>query len=263
VRRSVRDKAIHALWDDLARFPAAEIDTACRHLMATLASWLNADNAAWIGMARLMSGKRASKDPLRGWRSQSMMFLRPPDVSEALLVKRILADRREEFGLCAIATARLAGSFRVHRLRDGFVDLAAFQKTLHYRVFYRELGVNDRLWIGNPLTPDAESFFVFDKRNTRSRFTATHAAMAGDTLRGLLWFQRQLMFSHGLSLVESPLTPMERRVVQLLLSEKSEKEIAAALKQSAHTTHSHIKQIYRKYGTQGRAGLMGIWLSRR
>jgi DNA-binding CsgD family transcriptional regulator len=76
-------------------------------------------------------------------------------------------------------------------------------------------------------------------------------------------FQRQLMFSHGLSLVESPLTPMERRVVQLLLSEKSEKEIAAALKQSAHTTHSHIKQIYRKYGTQGRAGLMGIWLSRR
>jgi DNA-binding CsgD family transcriptional regulator len=71
------------------------------------------------------------------------------------------------------------------------------------------------------------------------------------------------MLSHGLCLLESPLTPMERRVLHLLLSEKSEKEIAAALKQSIHTTHGHIKQIYRKYGAPGRAALMAIWLSRR
>jgi DNA-binding CsgD family transcriptional regulator len=84
-----------------------------------------------------------------------------------------------------------------------------------------------------------------------------------DTLRGLVWFQRQLMYRHGLSLVEQPLTAMERRVIRHLLSEKSESGIAATLKQSEHTTHSHIKEIYRKFGVKGRAGLTAIWLSRR
>ncbi len=141
--------------------------------------------------------------------------------------------------------------------------LRPFAETLHYRAFYEALGVDDRLWVVTPLTPEAESYFVFDKRNTQSRFTAADARLAGDTLRGLAWLQRQLAYSHGLSLVEQPLTPMERRVIRHLLSEKSEKEIAAALKQSEHTTHSHIKEIYRKFGVKGRAGLMAIWLSRR
>jgi hypothetical protein len=35
------------------------------------------------------------------------------------------------------------------------------------------------LWVATPLTPDAESYFVFDKRNTRSRFTAADARLAG------------------------------------------------------------------------------------
>ncbi|MBN9592015.1 MAG: helix-turn-helix transcriptional regulator [Alphaproteobacteria bacterium] len=260
--RDRRDGMIHALWDELARFPMADAEVACRHLMQTLAAWLKADNAAWVGTARLLDGKQAARDPMCGWRSRTVMFLNPPGEAEALLAKRGLADHRTEFGLTLIATSRLAGRFRVHRLRDGFVDMAAFRKTLHYQAFYRDLGVDDRLWIGTPLTPQVESFFVFDRRNTRTRFSAAEVRLAGDTLRGLARLQRQLMYGHGLALIESPLTAMEQRVVHLLLSDKSEKEIAAALKQSVHTTHTHIKQVYRKYGAKGRAGLMAIWLSR-
>ncbi len=257
-----RDQAVHALWDELAGLPAAEVDGACMRLMTVLASWLKADNVAWIGVARLASGGRALSDPLLGWRPRSLMFLHPPDENEAALVKRILADRRDEFHLTTIATVQFAGAFRVHRLRDGFVDFEAFRKARHYKAFYQALRVDDRLWVVTPLTADVESYFVFDKRNTRSRFTAADARLAGDTLRGLVWLQRRLMHGHGLSLVDKPLTPTERRVIRHLLSEKSEKEIAAALNQSEHTTHSHIKQIYRKFGVKGRVGLMAIWLSR-
>lgn len=254
--------SIYGLWDELSRFPAAEIDAACLRLMTVLTSWLKADNAAWVGGARLVSGTQALRDPMLGWRARSFVFLHPPDANEAALVKRILANRRDEFPLPAIATVKSAGVFRVHRLRDGFVDFEALRKTLHYQAFYQALGVDDRLWIATPLTPDAESYFVFDKRNTRSRFTAADAKLAGDTLRGLASLQRHLAYSHGLSLVEQSLTLMERRVIRCLLTEKSEKEIAAALRQSEHTTHSHIKEIYRKFGVSGRAGLLAIWLSR-
>jgi hypothetical protein len=87
-----RRHSIDTLWDELSRFPAAEIDAACLRLMAVLASWLKADNAAWIGGARLVDGARALRDPLLGWRARSFVFLHPPDGNEAALVKRILAD---------------------------------------------------------------------------------------------------------------------------------------------------------------------------
>lgn len=252
---------MHALWDELVRFPAAEIDAACRHLMLTMAAWLKADVAAWFGTTRLLRGAQASRDPLFGWRMRSLVLLNPVDEREAALVNRLFTDRREDFGLTTTAIMRGAGHFRVHRLRDGFVDFAALEKTPYYQNYYRDFGLDDRLWVASPLTAEAESFFLFDRRNTRARFTAADARLVGDTLRGLLWFQHRLMCSHGLSLVESPLTAMERRVVGLLLTDRTEKEIAAELKQSEHTTHDHIKHIYRKFGARGRAGLMAIWLA--
>lgn len=231
--------------------------------MAVLASWLTADNAAWIGGARLADGARALRDPLLGWRARSFVFLHPPDENEAALVEQILADRRDEFHLTAVATVKLAGAFRVHRLRDGFVDFEALRRNSALSGFLRSARGRRPALGRHAAHAGGQSYFVFDKRNTQSRFTAADARLAGDTLRGLAWLQRQLAYSHGLSLVEQPLTPMERRVIRHLLSEKSEKEIAAALKQSEHTTHSHIKEIYRKFGVKGRAGLMAIWLSRR
>ncbi|HEX9047486.1 MAG TPA: LuxR C-terminal-related transcriptional regulator, partial [Verrucomicrobiae bacterium] len=87
--------------------------------------------------------------------------------------------------------------------------------------------------------------------------------LAGFVLRGLKWFQRQLMLYHGLLAAEKPFTPAERKVVSLLLTHKSEKEIAAALGQSFHTTHQHVTKIFRGFGVNGRAAFMALWLSGR
>ncbi|WP_310629938.1 PAS domain S-box protein [Paraburkholderia sp.] len=56
------------------------------------------------------------------------------------------------------------------------------------------------------------------------------------------------------------LAPHERRVVELLLTEATEKQIAERLGLAVSTTHSYITGIFRKYGVRGRAGLMSLWL---
>ncbi|MFX1767850.1 PAS domain S-box protein [Paraburkholderia sp. A1RI-2L] len=56
------------------------------------------------------------------------------------------------------------------------------------------------------------------------------------------------------------LAPYERRVLKLLLTEATEKQIAERLGLAVSTTHSYITGIYRKFGVRGRAGLMSRWL---
>jgi PAS domain S-box-containing protein len=58
----------------------------------------------------------------------------------------------------------------------------------------------------------------------------------------------------------SVLAPYERKVLELLLTEATEKQIAERLGLAASTTHSYITGIFRKYGVRGRAGLMSLWL---
>lgn len=68
------------------------------------------------------------------------------------------------------------------------------------------------------------------------------------------------MLSYGLQLAERPLTPTERQVLKLLLSDRAEKETAHQLEQSARTTHHHVTAIFRKFGVSSRAGLLALWL---
>src|SRR5690606_4791217 len=117
----------------------------------------------------------------------------------------------------SMALTRGAGKFRVHRLRDGFIDFAAFEQTPNYQAIHVQTGIADRLWVVFPVSLDAESYFVFDKHGVPRWFTSEHATLAGNVIRGLKWFHRQMLCSHGLPVAQSPLTPTERQVVQLLL----------------------------------------------
>ncbi len=230
--------------------------------METLSRWIDADQAGWIGTVRMASGATAKSDPLFGWRPRVVQFLRPNPPNEKQLTHQAMAKLPPDPGMTTVAMAKRAGTFRVNRLRDGFIDFRKFTKTDHYQHFYVAKGVTDRIWVGLPAATDAESFFCFDRRHRKTQFTATHAELAGHTLRGLTWFHRQLLMANGLTLVQSPLTPTEQRILRHLLTEKSEKEIAAAMQLSKHTVHDHITQILRKYGVSGRTALMALWLAR-
>lgn len=71
------NERIQILWDELADFEESNIDSALRHLQATLCDLVGARNAVWVGAVRLSDDHQ---DPLRGWRAARYSSLRsdPP-----------------------------------------------------------------------------------------------------------------------------------------------------------------------------------------
>lgn len=61
----------------------------------------------------------------------------------------------------------------------------------------------------------------------------------------------------------TPLSPQERRVLELLLTDAPEREIAASMGLAESTVHSYIATVFRKFGVRGRKGLMSLWLQHR
>jgi DNA-binding CsgD family transcriptional regulator len=59
-----------------------------------------------------------------------------------------------------------------------------------------------------------------------------------------------------------PLTPSQRRVLELLLDGFSEQKVAKKLKLSQNTVHTHVKEIYRACGAHSRAELLALFVKR-
>jgi len=256
-QRPARD--LHALWDGLADFPASRNDAALAHLKRSLCAWLGADNAFWVGAVRMTGGAAAKDDPQHGWRGRAVRYLHPaPAIDEKARQAMREQDTAPAMTTCALAAR--AGTFRVHRMRDGFIDFAAFRRTGHYRTFYEAPGITDRLWVAAPVSRDAESYLVFDRIRARRHFTADDAALAARALSGIKWFHRQLLLSHGLPLARDPLTPAQRRVLLQLLGGRTEKHIADELGLTAGSTHQYAVALYRKFAVKGRAELAALWL---
>lgn len=254
---------IYSLWDEVADYPAARIDEALTHLMHTLGDWVRADDVLWVGGVRMNGGANGSalarQDAQHGWRGRSVRRLRPLPAIEVKSRQAVRAQDTDP-GMATPAIAREAGKFRSYRLRDGFIDFDAFRRSGHYRRFYREAGISDRLWVVCPVNADTEAYFVFDLYRTRRRFSETDAALAGMALRGLKWFHRGVMLNHGLLIAAKPLSPTQRRLLAFLLTGKSEREIAAAMGLTPATVHTYITALYRLFGVSGRPGLTALWL---
>lgn len=263
-------QAVYGLWDELAAFPAKKTDAALVRLLETLVEWTGADNAQWLAAVRVLRGAAAKHDPLQGWRLRAEHLLVP---NEDFLNKPIawLFERSKRLdpstldpdlhvGMPNRALVAGAGKFQVHRLRDGWIDFAAFQRTDHYRCHFQEIGITDRIWVGFPLNADTQSAFVFDLYRTRRRFSERDAALVGAALRGIREFHRRLFLGHGLLIGDAPLTPLQRKIVRGLLTNVSEKELAQELEQQPRTLHKYITSLYARFNVKGRTGLMAMWL---
>jgi DNA-binding CsgD family transcriptional regulator len=255
---------IHALWDELSDFGVDRTGVALKVCMERISGWLNAQDAFWIGAVHVLKcPARKQKDALSGWRVRAIEHLHPDfhDVRHnEKVVKKLQTD---ELGTTNIALTAGAGRFRAYALQSGhLVDVEAFQQTGHYDFYYRRWNIRDRIWVASPVNADTESYFCFDRiGKTRRHFDADDLALAAYALRGLKWFHRQLMLSHGLGLSVDPLTPAERRMIQCLLSGMSESEIAATLALSKGTVHQYATQIYQKFAVHGRVEFTALWLS--
>lgn len=273
------------LWDDLAAFPVGAIDAQLRQAQRWLARRVDADNVIWIGAVRTLRGARAKHDPFLGWRLRGRTVLRPEPVAYREQHRRYYASdhygrltrgyyershsgevRRVHAGMTGTASLAGAGAFRTHRLRDAdFLDFAAFKRTEHYRLYYRDPGIVDRMTVGFPVHADAESFFLIDRYRSRADgargrpFAARDAAIAAGALRGVRSLHRQLMMSHGLLAGDKLLSPVERQILFGLLRGNTEREIAAELGQKPATVHKYVGDLHARFGVNGRVELMALW----
>lgn len=248
---------IHRLWDDLAAFDAAQTDEAMRHLLREVSEMVDAQNAYWMGAVRLSDD---TSDPLLGWRPGVLRYLTPLPNDETFTKQRLKSVQRGKADEATVAHARMAGVYRATRLRDlvssDWFDTATYAG-------YVGRNVHDSLVVVAPMNPATESYYGFLRMRADDPFTATQRDTALYALRGLSWFHRQLLLSHGLLVARTPLTPVERKVLAALLTGSSEKQIAEDLALSFATLHTYVRTIYRKFGVSGRSGLTALWLGKR
>lgn len=247
---------IHLLWDALADFEAGQSAAAASHLMSALCTASNAGNATWAGAVRMP--EPAAADPLQGWRVAAVQALHPvaPHPDDQHFRTILEAWDRREIDPSFLLPMRNVGRFRSYSLRRGLPE--AWFETPFYERHYGAVGTFDAVFVAFPLNADCESHFGFYSARV---FSDEQIRTLEVALRGLKWFHRQLMLSHGLLMASSPLTATERRVLHLLLTKASEKEFGGRLDMAPSTAHQHVTRIYRKFGVRSRAELMSLWLS--
>ncbi len=224
------------------------------YLLDTVAEMVGAQNAYWMGAVRIMDSEQ---DPLRGWRPRAVRYLKPLPNDEKFTQQRVRSIQRGQLDESVVAHARLAGTFRACRLRD-LVSPEWFKSETYQGYLGR--GVHDSLVVGVPVNPMAEAYYGFLRMREGEPFTEEQRVVAYYALRGLSWFHRQVLLAHGVVTADPPLSPVERRVVALLLTDQSEKLIAKNLGVTPSTAHTYVKTVLRKLGVRGRQGLMSLWL---
>ena len=271
------------LWRRLAEFSASETDAALTCLQEWIAATIGADNVIWIGGVRVLRGAAAESDAFLGWRLRDRVALRlDPEPYRKQLAQYYdgehygkltptyyershEAQKEDHVGMDSRASMSGCGHFRVFRLRDrDFLNFAEFEKTAHYRRYYRDGGIHDRITVAFPVTADCESFFLIDRfqSNPQPRlFNLREATLAGDAVRGAPWLHRRLFLANGLLMADKLLSPMERRILQALLTGVTEKDLATSTGQKVTTMHKYVTALYARYGVKSRQALLSLWLA--
>lgn len=253
-----QNQNVYALWDQLAEFSVGDGDAALTHLLAALCTMLSARNVLWGVVVRLPSRRRA--DPLLGWRPRLVRLLHPIPAVAASVQKQFDTLWSDNVDLSQILSMSGDEPFRIRLLFEALPP--EWFEGEHYRRHYLDVGFADSISVRIALNDDVRiRLFVF--RDAQApRFSAQDGQRLGFTMRGLRWFHRQQLLSHGLLIANAPLTPAERRVLLALLDGQTEKQIAQKLDQSPNTTHFHVKSIYAKFGVRNRSSLAALWLGK-
>lgn len=244
----------------LASYPASAVDEGLRYLFEALTTIVDAQDANWVGTVRIEPQEVSDDDPLLGWRvGAAVLMSQDQDYIADAAEKKDVHD--SDPPMPSIVIAREAGTLRARRLMGGMVDMDLYRKTSSYYPL-EDFGIIDRMFVSVPVHGDLESLFVLDRKGDRPLFSEADGKLIMEIVGSIPWFIKELCLAHGLHNCAQPLNQTEKRIVRLLLTDKTEPEIAATLGQATSTTHKYVTGIYRKYGVRGRAGLMSLWLSR-
>ncbi|WP_041522807.1 helix-turn-helix transcriptional regulator [Gilvimarinus agarilyticus] len=249
---------IYQTWDRLAEFGSSRAIEALDFLLAQLCQITNSQEAYWLGALRVRANDPS--DPFNGWRPRMIHHLHKKVEIEAYSRRRINEIETAPIDPSIQAHTRLAGKFRAHRMRE-LVDDEWLQSE-YYRELQAVSGSVDIIYIVMPINEDMESYFQVERTGDSPLYCEATRDTAAYLVRGIKWFNIELALSFGLQISQEPLQPAERRVLHMLLTDKSEKAIAAELNITTNTVHSYVTNIYRKFQVSSRSGLTALWLGK-
>jgi DNA-binding CsgD family transcriptional regulator len=248
---------VSGLWRDLADIPAAEPDVAMRHCLAGAATLIGAQNVAWVGATRQPGPP--GDDPMAGWRPQAVEWLHPTPHMEKLYAELLSKIALRDADPHTTAMARRHGQTRAH-LRDDLVEGAHWRNSWLYNEVWRPSGLSDEITSAYSVDAQHESYLVIDRGSGDAAFSARERDLLLLFLQGSGTFHREIMRARGLWDRSERLGASEKEVLRLLLTDRSEKEIAAECGLTPATVHQYAVGLYRKFGVRGRVGLMAYWL---
>lgn len=244
--------AAFEIWDRLSELGTADTEAALCELLQRLVSLCRADHGFWVGSARLEH--LAGNGPAGAWRSRKVYCPDSRPETEAGLARALQPGDSQDVTAALTALFEGAGEVRVTRW-----DSSPQAYDTGGGTGNGPGGNHDALIISTPIGDYTESHIVLERCRPPA-FGSRECQIATHVMRGLKWFQRRVILSFGVQLTESSLSPVERRIVHALLTDKTEAQIAADLGQTGNTTHSYITGLYRKLDVNSRASLAALWL---
>lgn len=247
---------IYALWDELAHFPASQSDDSLNHMLSRLCTIFEAQNALWSVVVRLPTPPEG--DLLNGWRPRLARLYKPLPSLAASMQERVDGLWRPKVDISAIIGAAGNEPFLTRLLFEALPS--DWFEGEYYKRYYLNVGHADQLSVRCAINDDVRIHLFLYRGLASPRFTPDVKAPFALAIRGLRWFQHQVLLSHGIHAASAPLTPAERTVLLALLGGEMEKEIAESLGKSYNTIHIHVKSIYNKFGVRNRSALTALWL---
>ncbi|MEN8169541.1 MAG: helix-turn-helix transcriptional regulator [Pseudomonadota bacterium] len=256
---SPHQQQIEAIWDGISNFGSARTDAALDFLFDRLCHLLDAQGAYWVGTVQMSDNSK--HDPLSGWRPRAYRLFKGHGAWKETAQEANSRIKKGTVDPTFIATTRGAGNFRIFT-RHQIVDEEWYQSS-YYKTCFEPFGISDGIIVATPVGDGVESVMGMNRINHPTpHFNQKDIRRLSSAMRPMQWFHHQLMLGHGLLLADNPLTPSERRVLNGLLSEATEAEIAKQLGLAPSTVHTYSKRICNKYGVRGRTGLTALWLGR-
>lgn len=248
-------RAISRLWRELAEFPAGRTDEARAHCFKRLSEIIGGANVFWVGSERGPVPK-AANDLLRGWRPKAVAMMHTANG-----MNRRIADIVREMDANVVDPMTLAnnayGRLRAF-LRPELVEDAVWERSVLFNEVLKPGQVGDRIIGTQPIAENRESFIGLDRALGDRPFGARERDLLHLFLMGAPGFHREQFLAHGAA--QPQLTPRERQVLALLLTNMHERQIGAELGLTWRSTHQYAVSICRKLRVRGRFGLMALWL---
>jgi DNA-binding CsgD family transcriptional regulator len=185
----------------------------------------------------------------RGWAS---------DRDRAIVYDWLATARLEDDPMNAAALR--TGQPLVTLVRADAISDADWERTVLYNEVHRRAAIGDSLLSLRRLALPGAAHVVVLKRALGERpFEARERDLVHFLLHECPWvFERP----RAAPVPDVGLSPRERETFTLLLTNASEKQIAARLGLSRYTVHGYIKTIYKKLGVTSRAELMARAIAR-